>query len=56
MPEKPGDLVQGTLEMLVLKTLVLEPMCTPERERRAARRNRYGFFRLLNKTCHPGRP
>lgn len=26
MPNKPGDLVQGTLEMLVLKTLVLEPM------------------------------
>ncbi len=26
MPEKPGDLVQGTLEMLVLKTLALEPM------------------------------
>lgn len=26
MAEKPGDLVQGTLEMLVLKTLALEPM------------------------------
>jgi PadR family transcriptional regulator PadR len=26
MPEKPTDLVQGTLEMLVLKTLLLEPM------------------------------
>jgi transcriptional regulator len=26
MPEEPGDLVQGTLEMLVLKTLALEPM------------------------------
>jgi transcriptional regulator len=26
MPSKPGDLVQGTLEMLVLKTLALEPM------------------------------
>src|SRR6185312_4023719 len=26
MTEKPGDLVQGTLEMLVLKTLALEPM------------------------------
>ena len=26
MPEKSGDLVQGTLEMLVLKTLALEPM------------------------------
>ncbi len=26
MPEKPTDLVQGTLEMLVLKTLALEPM------------------------------
>jgi transcriptional regulator len=26
MSEKPGDLVQGTLEMLVLKTLALEPM------------------------------
>jgi len=26
MASKPGDLVQGTLEMLVLKTLVLEPM------------------------------
>jgi transcriptional regulator len=23
---KPGDLIQGTLEMLVLKTLALEPM------------------------------
>jgi transcriptional regulator len=23
---KPGDLVQGTLEMLILKTLALEPM------------------------------
>lgn len=26
MPEKPTDLVQGTLEMLILKTLALEPM------------------------------
>jgi transcriptional regulator len=26
MPDKPSDLVQGTLEMLVLKTLALEPM------------------------------
>ncbi|HTW47955.1 MAG TPA: PadR family transcriptional regulator [Acidobacteriaceae bacterium] len=26
MEEKAGDLVQGTLEMLVLKTLALEPM------------------------------
>jgi len=26
MPEKSGDLVSGTLEMLVLKTLALEPM------------------------------
>jgi PadR family transcriptional regulator len=26
MPEKPSDLVQGTLDMLVLKTLALEPM------------------------------
>lgn len=26
MAEKTGDLVQGTLEMLVLKTLALEPM------------------------------
>jgi PadR family transcriptional regulator, regulatory protein PadR len=26
MAEKAGDLVQGTLEMLVLKTLALEPM------------------------------
>lgn len=26
MGEKMGDLVQGTLEMLVLKTLALEPM------------------------------
>lgn len=26
MAEKPGDLIQGTLEMLVLKTLALEPM------------------------------
>jgi len=26
MPEHPSDLVQGTLEMLVLKTLALEPM------------------------------
>lgn len=26
MGERPGDLVQGTLEMLVLKTLALEPM------------------------------
>ena len=26
MTEKAGDLVQGTLEMLVLKTLALEPM------------------------------
>lgn len=25
MSSKPGDLVQGTLEMLVLKTLALEP-------------------------------
>jgi PadR family transcriptional regulator, regulatory protein PadR len=24
MPEKPSDLVQGTLDMLILKTLVLE--------------------------------
>jgi len=26
MPDHPSDLVQGTLEMLVLKTLALEPM------------------------------
>lgn len=26
MPTKRGDLVQGTLEMLILKTLALEPM------------------------------
>ena len=26
MPEKSGDLVSGTLEMLILKTLALEPM------------------------------
>ena len=26
MPAKPSDLVQGTLDMLILKTLALEPM------------------------------
>src|SRR5215472_3235709 len=26
MPDHPTDLIQGTLEMLVLKTLALEPM------------------------------
>src|SRR5262245_43539760 len=26
MPDKPSDLVQGTLDMLILKTLGLEPM------------------------------
>lgn len=26
MPDKPTDLVQGTLDMLVLRTLALEPM------------------------------
>ena len=26
MPDKPSELVQGTLEMLILKTLILEPM------------------------------
>jgi len=26
MPDKPSDLVQGTLDMLILKTLVLEPL------------------------------
>jgi transcriptional regulator len=26
MPDEPTDLIQGTLDMLVLKTLVLEPM------------------------------
>jgi hypothetical protein len=26
MEEKPSDLVQGTLDMLILKTLALEPM------------------------------
>lgn len=26
MPEKPTELVQGTLDMLILKTLALEPM------------------------------
>ena len=26
MPKKPSELVQGTLEMLILKTLALEPM------------------------------
>jgi transcriptional regulator len=26
MPDQPTDLVQGTLEMLVLKTLALEPL------------------------------
>ena len=25
MPERPSDLVQGTLDMLILKTLALEP-------------------------------
>jgi PadR family transcriptional regulator, regulatory protein PadR len=25
MPEKPSDLVQGTLDMLILKTVALEP-------------------------------
>jgi hypothetical protein len=25
MPEKPSDLVRGTLDMLILKTLALEP-------------------------------
>jgi PadR family transcriptional regulator PadR len=25
MPDKPGDLVQGTLDMLILKTVALEP-------------------------------
>ncbi len=26
MADKPGDVVQGTLDMLILKTLALEPM------------------------------
>jgi len=26
MPDKQSDLVQGTLEMLILKTLALEPL------------------------------
>jgi len=26
MPDKPSDLVQGTLDMLILKTLALEPL------------------------------
>jgi PadR family transcriptional regulator PadR len=26
MPDKPSDLVQGTLDMLILKTLALQPM------------------------------
>ena len=26
MPDKPSDIVQGTLDMLILKTLALEPM------------------------------
>src|ERR1700712_2380577 len=26
MPDKPSDLIQGTLDMLILKTLALEPM------------------------------
>jgi len=26
MPDKPTDLIQGTLDMLILKTLALEPM------------------------------
>jgi hypothetical protein len=26
MSDKPSDLVQGTLDMLILKTLALEPM------------------------------
>lgn len=26
MPDKPSGLVQGTLDMLILKTLALEPM------------------------------
>ncbi len=26
MPDKPTDVVQGTLDMLILKTLALEPM------------------------------
>jgi PadR family transcriptional regulator PadR len=26
MVDKPGDLIQGTLDMLILKTLALEPM------------------------------
>jgi len=26
MADKPGDVIQGTLDMLILKTLALEPM------------------------------
>ena len=26
MPEKPSEVIQGTLDMLILKTLALEPM------------------------------
>jgi len=26
MPDKPGDLVQGTLDMLIPKTVALEPI------------------------------
>src|SRR6201995_5347362 len=26
MPEKPSDVIQGTLDMLILKTLALQPM------------------------------
>jgi hypothetical protein len=42
MVDKPSDFAQGTLDMLILKTLALEPM--PDMDGRPARTDELGRF------------
>jgi hypothetical protein len=46
---KPSDLVQGTLEMLILKTLALEPM--PMVSRCALSRSATAYFASIPAHC-----
>jgi len=45
IPDQPSDLVQGTLDMLILKTLALEPVHGYRISERIEQMSR-GFFRL----------
>ena len=50
MPDKPSDLVQGTLDMLILKTLALEPMHGYRIAVRLEQMSK-GVFRLMQVRC-----